>query len=246
MLKNLNPHLQDVSDDVISKVKGMRVAMVTNIPAPYRLPVYARIAEEPDMDLCVFFFSEREPDRKWDLEITNFKHIFLTENFISYRGRFIHANLDIWTKLYKFRPDIIVNMGFNPTHLLAYAYARLYGIKHIVMTDGTFQSESKLSLAHRWIRKVVYAGTKAFLGPSEGTFELYRSYGIHPERMFKTHLCANNSAFLSVSPVKKIFDFIFCGRFVATKNPLFAISHRSACLHSSQNMASSILTSLKP
>ncbi len=117
----------------------MRVALVTNIPAPYRLPVYERLAAEPDIDLCAFFCSGREPDREWDLGESNFKHVLLREKFITFRGRFIHANPDLWWQLRAFRPDVVITTGFNPTHLLAYAYARVYRAGHVAMTDGTYQ-----------------------------------------------------------------------------------------------------------
>ena len=201
----------------------MRVALVTNIPAPYRLPVFDRLAEVPGIDLCAFFCSGREPDREWDLRESNFKQVFLRERFISFRGRFIHANPDVWGHLRAFRPHVVITTGFNPTHLLAYAYARFYRTRHVAMTDGTYQSEEKFSLIHRWVRRVVYSGTQAFIGASNGSFELYRSYGIDSQCLFKSHLCANNSAFFNAPPAEKRFDFIFCGRFVALKNPLFAI-----------------------
>jgi glycosyltransferase involved in cell wall biosynthesis len=207
--------------------------MVTNIPAPYRLPVYERLAAEPDIDLCAFFCSGREPDREWDLGESNFKHVLLREKFITFRGRFIHANPDLWRQLRAFRPDVVITTGFNPTHLLAYAYARVYRAGHVAMTDGTYQSEGKLSLIHRWVRRIVYAGTQAFIGASNGSFELYRSYGIDSQRLFKSHLCANNPAFFNTPPAEKRFDFIFCGRFVALKNPLFAME---VARHVSQHM----------
>ena len=42
--------------------------------------------------------------------------------------------------------------------------------------------------------------------------------------MFKSHLCANNAAFFTNPSAEKQVDFIFCGRFVALKNPLFALA----------------------
>lgn len=206
-----------------SAVLQLRVAMVTNIPAPYRLPVFEQVATASGIDFCAFFCSGREPDREWDLAARKFKQVFLREKFINFRGRFIHMNPDLWGQLHAFRPDVVITTGFNPTHLLAYVYARLHGARHIAMTDGTYQSETKLSLIHRWVRRIVYAGTQAFIGASDGSFALFRSYGIEPRRMFKSHLCANNAAFFNASPVEKRFDFIFCGRFVPLKNPLFAI-----------------------
>ncbi|MDO8294133.1 MAG: glycosyltransferase family 4 protein [Gallionella sp.] len=204
-------------------VAQLRVAMVTNIPVPYRLPVFEHVASAPGIEFCAFFCSGREPDREWDLAVSRFKQVFLREKFINFRGRFIHVNLDLWGKLRAFRPDVVITTGFNPTHLLAYVYARLHRARHIAMTDGTYQSETKLSSIHRWVRQRVYAGTQAFIGASDGSFALFRRYGIEPRRMFKSHLCANNVAFFNAPPVEKRFDFIFCGRFVAVKNPLFAI-----------------------
>ncbi|MEC5218597.1 glycosyltransferase involved in cell wall biosynthesis [Actimicrobium sp. GrIS 1.19] len=200
-----------------------RVAMVTNIPAPYRLPVYELLANTPGIDLCVFFFSGREPDREWNVQGGDFKRVFLRERFISFRGRFIHANPDVWAQLRRFRPDVVITTGFNPTHMLAWLYCRLHGARHVAMTDGTLRSEQTLSFMHRAVRRLTYAGTQAFVGASDGAFALYRSYGVDEKKMFKSHLCANNVAFINAPHNEKMFDFIFCGRFVAIKNPLFAI-----------------------
>ena len=202
----------------------MRVAMVTNIPAPYRLPVYQIVADTQGIELNTYFFAGSEPDRQWDLPQGKFKQFFLKEYFITLGGRFIHINPDIWSHLSTFKPDVVITTGFNPTHLLAYAYARLHGLRHVAMTDGTLESEVKLSGVHRWVRRRVFAGTQAFIGASDGAFALYKSYGIRADRVFKSHLCANNAAFLSAPQIQKQFDFIFCGRFVAIKSPLFVIA----------------------
>lgn len=201
----------------------LRVALVTNIPAPYRLPVFELLAADPQITLKVIYCSGREPDREWDLDATHFEQLHLRERFVSYRGRFIHINPDVWGALRLFRPDVVITTGFNPTHLLAFAYARALGVRHVAMTDGTYKSEIKLTPIHRWVRRRVYAGTQAFIGASDGAFELYRSYGIDTNRIYKSHLCASNAAFFNIPPVEKRFDFIFCGRFVAIKNPLFVL-----------------------
>lgn len=206
----------------------MRIAMVTNIPAPYRLPVYEKLAAEPGVELCVFFFSGREPDRAWELPSGGFQQVFLRENFIRFRERFIHFNPDLWSQLKTYRPDIVITTGFNPSHLIAFAYAVFHRVRHIAMTDGTLVSEQKLSYAHRLVRQIVYRRSAAFLGASDGAAALYRSHGVRPERVYKSFLCADNAAFARLGPIEKRYDFIFCGRFVAVKNPLFAIEVASA------------------
>ena len=200
-----------------------RVALVTNIPAPYRVPVYGLLAAQPGLDLQLFFCSERESDRAWDLDHIRVPHVFLRERVFSWRGRFIHANADVWAALRSFRPDVVVTTGFNPTHLLAFAYARLHGARHVAMTDGTVASEAGLSVVHRWIRRHVYRRTEACVGASEGSLAIYRQYGVPAASVFKSPLCANNEAFASVANVARDVDFVFCGRFAAGKLPLFAI-----------------------
>lgn len=201
----------------------MRVAIVTNIPAPYRIPIYDLLATKDGLELCVFYFAGREPDREWDIAQGKFSQVFLDEKYITVNGRFIHFNPDIWKKLKAFNPDVVVTTGFNPSHLIAFIFAKLNGARHICMTDGTLASEKKLSFAHRLVRHFVFGKSTAFVGASDGSFALFQSYGISSKSTFKSHLCANNAAFFSSPSVEKRYDFIFCGRFVAIKNPLFAI-----------------------
>lgn len=208
--------------------KPTRVAMVTNIPAPYRIPVYERLATHDDLDLCVFFCSGREPDREWDLQEGGYRQVFFREKFFSYSGKFVHCNPDAWSRLRSFAPDVVITTGFNPTFLLAFAYARLHGAHHIAMTDGTLYSEdATLTAIHRLVRRWVYGGSVAFIGASQGSFQLYRSYGVRDERMFQSHLCANNDAYGAydgVTGASRPYDLVFSARFIAAKNPDFALS----------------------
>lgn len=205
-----------------------RVALVTNIPAPYRIPVYELLTAVPGLELQLFFCSGREPDRAWDLAALRFPHVFMRERVIEWRGRFIHVNPDVWAKLRGFAPAVVITTGFNPTHLLAFAYARRHGARHVAMTDGTAMSESRLSFVHRQLRRRVYRHTTAFVGASEGSFAMYRQYGVDAAAMFKSQLCADNAGFAAFAPCARDVDFIFCGRFAAGKLPLFALEVAAA------------------
>ncbi len=205
--------------------RGARVAMVTNIPAPYRLPIYERLATVHGLDLRVFFCSGREPDRHWELDPSRVPHAFLRERCLAWSGRFIHANPDVWPRLREFGPDVVITTGFNPTHLIAFALAVTLGARHVAMTDGTVDSEASLSVVHRWLRRLVYARTQAFIGASEGSLALYRRFGVAESALFKSHLCADNPAFKAAAArPRRDVDLIYCGRWVASKSPLFAIA----------------------
>lgn len=203
--------------------RPIRVAMVTNIPAPYRIPIYERLASLKDCDLQLFYCSGVEPDRAWQLRQGDFKKVYLKERFVSVKGRFIHVNPDVWSALRKARPDVVITTGYNPTHLLAFVYAKCHGVPHVVMTDGTKMSEANYSWVHRLIRRVVKAGSSAFVGASQGALDLFDQYGVDRRQMFKSHLCADNTAFNAAGRQPKQYDLMFSGRMTGIKNPQFVL-----------------------
>lgn len=202
----------------------MKIALVTNVPAPYRIPIYNRIARYKDISLKVIFCSEREPNRFWNLPPMEYDHVFLKPRITTVNGRYIHNNLDVFGKLSEFAPDVVVIDGFNPTHLYAYLYALANRICYVPMTDGTYESERTLTVLHRLVRRFIYSKADAYVYASVGGKKLYESYGVSAEQCFQSHLCIDNEAFKTTSfPVTKQYDFIFCGRIEDVKNPLFAL-----------------------
>lgn len=203
--------------------KRVKVAIVTNIPTPYRLPVFEILAGMHDIHLKVIYCSEREPDREWDLAPNAYEAVYLNERFYTFGDKFIHANPDVFWALRRFKPDVVIGTGFNPTHLVAFLYSRISGCAFVPMTDGTLLSERTLSYTHRWIRQRIYRRSKAFIAASDGGFDLYEAYGLETRKIFKSHLCTNNTAFFNEPKTEKKYDLIFSGRFGELKNPSFAI-----------------------
>lgn len=207
----------------------MRIALITNTPPPYRVPIFTRLACMKGIDFQVVFCARREPNRAWDLPPMSFAHHFLRERFMTVDGRYIHHNPDIVPLLLRLKPDVVITDGFNPTHLYAFMTARWRGWPHVAMTDGTWQSEQTLSLKHRLVRRLVFSFSHAFIAASEGGQKLFRSYGVSPDACFYSWLCIDNQRFhpLPMQPGRlpgAIYDFIFCGRLEPAKDPLFALS----------------------
>jgi glycosyltransferase involved in cell wall biosynthesis len=178
----------------------------------------------PGITLQVIFCTRREPNRKWDLPPFDFDHCFLRERVSTVKGRYIHNNPDVVLALRRFAPEVIVNDGLNPTQLYAFAYAWMRGIPHIPLTDGTDRSERGLSRVHKLVRRIVYSRSSAFLSASEGGRRLFESYGVSADRCFKSCLCIDNEAYRQGPELEdKKFDFIFSGRLVPEKGPMFAL-----------------------
>lgn len=206
-------------------MSAIRVSLITNIPAPYRVPVFDRLAAMPDIDLTVVYAARTEPDRSWDLPALNHPHRFLRERIHRTRKhRFIHNNPDVFPLLRSLSPDVVVTGGFNPTHLYGFAYAKLFARKHVAMTDGTIRSEAELGGIHRFARHAVFARSAAFVAASRASRALMVARGAPESKIFLSPLCANASvAWTSAGAMLRNFDLLFSGRLVTVKNPLFAM-----------------------
>jgi glycosyltransferase involved in cell wall biosynthesis len=203
---------------------NVKIVLVTNGPVPYRIPALNKMAATSGIDLHVIFCCEREPNRGWSLPPIEFDSTYLRERITTINGRYIHNNPDVIGALRRLAPDMIITDGFNPTHLYAFAYAAFRRLRHVTMTDGTYESERTLSPVHRLVRRFVYARSHAFVSASMGGTKLYESYGIPADRCFTACLCVENSDFWYDGAHEDArFDFIFCGRIEPVKGPLFAL-----------------------
>ena len=200
----------------------MRLAIVTNIPAPYRVPVYNRLAAADGIDLHVFYSVELEPDRNWDLPAFAHAHTFLKGRMYTWSGKFIHDNPEIFDRLKAFAPDVVVTTGYNPTHLYAVGYALWYKRRHVAMTDGTDLSEAGLSPLHRKLRQFVLTRSSAFIAASNGGRRLFHQYGIGDHKIHSSPLCANTAVdWATATPIEPAVDLLFSGRLVEAKNAQF-------------------------
>lgn len=196
-----------------------KIASIINMPAPYREKMHELLSVYFDRNYTVVYCAEREANRKWNINYGNYDKIVLSK--INKNG--IHNNIEIVNILKSINPDVIIIMGFFPTMLYSFIWAMVKQKKFIVFTDGTLKSESGLSYIHKIIRKIVFRNTIAFIGPANGSADLYKSYGIKDEQFFKSYLCANNDLFHPIPWNDKKYDLMFSGQFIERKMPFFFI-----------------------
>jgi glycosyltransferase involved in cell wall biosynthesis len=109
-----------------------RVLVVSEIPTPYRLPLYRRIVERGELEVEIAFCAESQPDRPWSLDeqLAGVPHRVLRGFPITRRSRrntFVYeVNPGIVPLLVRGRFDALVVGGYAVfAEQAAIAYARL-------------------------------------------------------------------------------------------------------------------------
>lgn len=202
----------------------MKICLITNIPVPYRIPIFENIDKILGNNFLVIYCAKTESNRKWELDNFNFNYLFLKSNSKAKKDGFnyVHNNLEIFKHLIKFNPDIVITTGFNPTHLYAWLYSKLFFKKHIPMTDGWLYSEKDLSKLHIILRKLIFKTSNAYIGASKNSVELFKSYGINGQKVFQSHLCIDNEKFKNLNSFSnRKYHVMFSGQFTDRKIPFF-------------------------
>lgn len=201
----------------------LRIALIFNTPTPYRVPALKLLAEDPQVHLDVIYCAAPHIDSTLGDAAHGFKPYFLGGEYQVFERRFMHNDFSVVSLLKQLRPDVVITTGYIPTFLYAFLWAWLKRVPHVVMTDGTLDSERNLSWLHRVVRRFVFRRSQAFVGACEGSLDLFRRYGVEESRLFMAPLAIDNARFAAMPVPEERVDFLFCGRFVAHKRPLFAI-----------------------
>ena len=204
----------------------MKVALITNMPAPYRVPGFNILHQHWQNDFKVFFCTHMEANRKWDIPPMKFSHVFLKEKSRVKKdgSTFVHNNKEIFNQLRAYDPDIVITGGFNPTMIYAFLYSLLYRKKHIPLSDAWSLPEQHLSSLHRIVRRIFFRFSSAFLACSEKGKEYYKTYALESNRIFISHYTINNELFANHKGFQaRKYDLLFAGQFTERKNPLFFV-----------------------
>jgi glycosyltransferase involved in cell wall biosynthesis len=145
---------------------SIRVALLTNIPTPYRIPFFNRLAEEDGIELKVLFMSDTEANRQWQLAGDQFAFDYkVLDGWHAYLGKWeipVHINKAVWRELSQFNPDVIVTTGYeNPTYWQALAYRKVHNKRFVLWSGTTALSARHVNGPVSMIKRAVVAGADA-------------------------------------------------------------------------------------
>jgi glycosyltransferase involved in cell wall biosynthesis len=154
----------------------MKLALITEIPAPFRIPLWNALAKR--VDLRVVLLAERDPRRTYDLhrDEWNFEASVLPGRDLRLGGRWIVVNRGARRELRG--ADAVLVGGWNQ---LAFLQATRAGIPHALWVESTARDERRGKL--EWLKRRLLASAGGVLVPGTAARDYVLGLGVDPMRI---------------------------------------------------------------
>ena len=189
-----------------------RLAILNSHPIQYFTPLYQRIAQEPDIDLTVYYCTDWgltafvDPGFatkiEWDVPLlAGYRSVFLTNHRRqgSERNFFSLINPEIVRELWHGRYDALLVHGHQyMTNLIAVVAARVLNISIMMRCDshlGRRRSVIKQAVHKQFLRGFYHLCDICLpIGSRNAAF--YRYHGVPDKRLFTVPFAVNNDFFI--------------------------------------------------
>lgn len=164
----------------------MKLAVVTNILTPYRIPLFSAMAEQVD-DLTVLLMAEREENRHWKIGSVPFTVQVLRGFHVRPRHADVsmHINYGVIRALRRVNPDVVLSGGFAAANVASFLYCKLFRKKYVAWTHLTLQDGAESSCLRRWLRHVMIGHGHGSIAESSVALEAFRHYGAPTGRVLR-------------------------------------------------------------
>jgi glycosyltransferase involved in cell wall biosynthesis len=175
-----------------------RILLITNIIAPYRIPLLNAFSDRLGDRFSTWFMHETEPDRQWRIEweAMRFSHRVLPGTTIRFLNTYWHLNPGFAMRLFREHPDVVVMGGYNSLHYpIVMGYTKVTGARLILWNESHFDSSLQNKGMVRLAKRAMVSAAAAFLTPSARAQEYVVAYGADPHACFRMYNCIDPERF---------------------------------------------------
>ncbi len=182
-------------------MKKYKIALITNIPSPYRIPLFERLAKK--IDIFIYFMASTEGRRGWKPKVyQGFTYKILPDFAIGFQNKVtqesfsFHTNPTLAFELLKRPYDVMIIGGFaSLSCYIAFLFSKIKRKPVILWIENTLQDEpSTLRKIALPLIKLLMKFSNAFVVCGTRSKEYVISFGIPRERVF-TAINAGNVDF---------------------------------------------------
>lgn len=160
-----------------------KVAILTNMLAPYRIPVFNSLNGYQDYIFKIGLLSSREGNREWrvrtDELLVPYEILPGVNRFVWRYDISLQINLGIWGFLSTERPEAIILGGYAyPAYWLALLYGKVSGCKLVLWSGSTMESTRVNSPIVRAIRSWFIRAMNAYVSYGTKAAEFIVAHGV--------------------------------------------------------------------
>lgn len=165
-----------------------RLIILTEIIAPYRIPVFNALAREAGIDLHVIFLAENDPTlREWRIYKDEIRFSFqILQSFRRRLGRYnALLNWGVSSALRRASPDAILCGGYN--YIASWQsmwWARRNRVPFLVWVESTPADQRGNNPLIESLKTKFLRSSKAFVVPGKSSFAYLRAYGAPQELIY--------------------------------------------------------------
>jgi glycosyltransferase involved in cell wall biosynthesis len=185
--------------------RKIKLALLTNMIAPYRLPLYSILADQFDL-LLLHGGMEANRDswgdlegalpnakveRAWGWQIRQEKKV----NGEAFDERFIHVTPGFLWHLLRFQPDAIITSEMGFRSMLALAYGTVFRKPVWIWWEGTLHSERNIGRPRRALRKGFAFWADRWITCGQTSTEYLIRLGVKRDRMLQSQNAVDEERF---------------------------------------------------
>ncbi len=164
------------------------LALVTNIPAPYRVPVWNHLARLAEGRLVVCFTAADDRRRSWTVpaEEMRFEWRFLTIGAGSSRlFSELYAGAAMLGFLIRSRPESVICGGYDSVAAwVCFAWSKATRHRFVLWLESTTRGQRGPDALKRWLKRLIVSRADAIAASGQATVEYVRHLGAREERIF--------------------------------------------------------------
>src|SRR5271170_47728 len=155
-----------------------RLVLITEIIAPYRIPVFNALARRPELDLHVIFLAKTDERlRQWRVYMDEIH--FSYQILPSWRGRVGKHNLllnrGLRSALNKLRPQIVICGGYSyVASWEALWWARRHRVEFVLWSESTGQDARGRWSWVEWLKTYFLRRCDRFVVPGKASLDYLR------------------------------------------------------------------------
>jgi glycosyltransferase involved in cell wall biosynthesis len=180
-----------------------KLVIITELMAPYRIPVFNALALQPEINLEIIFLSENDPTlRRWLVykDEIQFRYSVLP----SWRRRIgkyhLLLNRRVRATLNGARPDVLICGGYNYLACWTAArWARRHHVPFFLWTESTASDRRNVRLVVEILKKKFLNFCAAFVVPGKSSLNYLKELGIGESRVFTAPNAVDTALFSTIA-----------------------------------------------